>query len=1115
MKHPIATASVLTLGLLVISCGGGGQTSPQLIDGEVTPPVVTPPVVTPPTPPANRCATVRMVSEGSDLVPGPLSRGRMGDFVIENTEMRAIIQQPGRNWFSIAQFGGNIVDAVLRNDDGSLAALDHYEESVLGTNIESAPNYQTVEIVNEGGVNADGSCNPAILRFTGPDDLLDFINASSAIVDMGFMFPADADDVDLPLTFQTDYTLNAEDTYVTMDTTAINDTAAAVDMYMVEYMNGAGEVELFQHGYGFGEVLLTSPCDSCRYALYAGHDGGAGVSYGIIHDFPTSTSLSVSGVTIQVYGSDAVGIALGASAPPFTVPANGTLLFKRWFAVGDGTVASILDVKNEVLGTATGTIEGSVVDANGPVANAEIAVITTNNDFATLGADLVTAAANLPIPLPNLNVGLPRGPAIIVANHFRTTADGTFSGTLPPGDYELRVNVPNRLAPTPATAMVTVSADQTTTVPEFTAPMPGRLQVFVRDENNEPVAATVQLIGVETSPDAGEPLNSESIAAGVLTTMSGVFGDPFADPTANGIVLTEFAVSDPLKSGAAVVGAMDTQEIEPGNYQLSVSHGLRYSEFVQDVTITAGNLTTVNARIAKVVPTPGHLFGDFHVHAFDSPDSEVTGRERVATYLAEDIDFFTPSDHGMRVDFAPVVADMNVGNLIATAPSAEMTTFDYGHLNAWPVAIETNPASDLENSQSGASRTSQGAVDWGGATAPGLDFPSAGNYGLTPGQIYAEADLDPVTAGRQVVQQINHIEGHFGPMGLSIDTGVSPPQSAAGVAVRKRLDPGVTNLYDDNYDALEVWIGTDGRISQFTHLFTENMGDWFNLINQGLRKTGASSSDTHQRRVTGMNTRNVISVPASLMTNGEPDPTKISADPHTVGDAFRAGQSTLSGAAFVTAKLENAAGDIAGLEVTDSFGILAQPLPLAAIDEATTLRLNIKSPTWAEYDQIAVFVNGRTQRQTDGLQNTTPARYNICAPTVELNLAAGDFVRNTVTVATLDNVEHQRFESSVDVPITSPDTDYWVMVLVRGRDGVSRPMYPVVPSDFSNENDDGSFTTRTPGDIGIPALTISNPIFVDADNNGAWNPPGVQLADGSLAGQLTGSNCTVFDAPAE
>ncbi len=1040
------------------------------------------------------CPSARVITSESELLPGPMARGRVGDLLLDNSRLRAVVQKAGRNWYNISQFGGNIIDALPKDERGRLLGEDHYEEAALGTNVESSPNYQTVEVLQAGGRDAEGNCTSAIIRATGPDDLLDFVNGSSAIRDMGFMYPDSADDVDLPITIQTDYILEPGKSYITMQTRLINEGDSAVDLYLVEYLNGSGEVEVFQHGYGFGEVLVTAPCDSCRYAIYAGHEGGAGVSYGIVHNFPRSSSVSVSGVTVLVYGSDALPLfaAGGDLEPaPFTVPGSGELTVTRWFVVGDGDVASILDVKHELLGEATGSLSGVVTDPAGPVAGAEIAVISSDNDFEALPAGIPGLTDALPLP------SLLRGPDTIVANHFRTDAQGRFSGRLPPGSYELRLNAPGRGAGEPSTVSVTISADADT-VQDFSVPAPARLRVRVVDGSGQPVAAKVQLIGTDSSPDAGEPQNSESVLGGVLTVNSGIFGDMAADKLPPGVVLSEFAVRD---GGAGGVSVGDTGElvVEPGSYQLSVSRGPRYSEFVQDVEITAGALTNVNARVVQVLDTTGYVFGDFHVHSQNSPDSEVTNRERVATYLAEDMDFFTPSDHGMRVDFEPVIAEMGVGHLLASAPSAEITTFDYGHFNAWPVAIDTTAAQLDEPSQSGDPKISRGSVDWGRPEAPGTDFPSQQNYSMTPAEIFADAKNEPRQAGRDVVVQINHVESHFGAVGLEIDTGQTPPASAKDPSA-KRLDPNAGNLFSDGFDSLELWIGVDGRVHQFEHFLGENMGDWFNMLNQGILKTFVSNSDTHDRRLTSLSTRNQMSVPSVMAASGRPDPALLRADPHAVADAIIGGYSVGSNALFVEIKAQTGAGLVGGLEQTDAYGSKAAPLPLGAVDEALDLSVEIQSAPWAEYDQVAVFINGATQRHTDDFgQPSSPPRYGLCDPALSVELDEGDFSRDAVVAATVNGVDYSRLQSDVALSLPSPGNDYWFVVLVQGRDGISRPLWPVVPNDF--EDGDGDLRSRSTDDIGTVALAVSNPIFVDADGDGSWTPPGVQSCDsGGLFG---------------
>lgn len=1075
---------VLMLLVLLQACGSSAP---------VESPVAQTPTPGPNPPPeeVSACAVARLATQESDLITGPLARSRLNDFVLENPLMRVIVQKPGRNWLGIAQFGGNIIDAGLRDENGDVFGNDQFEEFILGTNVESSPNYQTVEVLSAGGEDADGNCQPAVIRATGPDDLFEIVNASTiiraiAVGGVPLQYPPEADDVDLPLTFQTDYTLNATEQFVRVDTTMINDTGNDVSLYLTEYISGSGELEIFQSGYGFGEPFVTAPCDSCRFVVHAGHDGGSGVSYGVIHNVPGTTSVSTVGVTVMLYGRDFLDVVTAPEGTHqgnpnanqnFTVPANGTLVFSRFFAVGDGTVASILESRNAVLGLDAGTLSGQVTDANGPVQNAEIAVLSNNDDFPQN-----------------------RGPNLLVVNHFRTDAQGNYSGQLPAGDYTLQLNVPGRLAGTPVDPAVTITSGAESTQ-NFSAPAQSALRVFVNDPNGNGLPAKVQLIGSENSPDSGEPLNSEVVLQ-ALTVTSGVYGDENADPLPPNVVLAEYAVND---GGSGTVFLGDTGElpIEPGDYILSVSRGTRYSEDVQNVTITEGQTTVAVATLAEVVPTPNHLAGDFHVHSFQSLDAEVTDRERVANYVSEGIDFFTPSDHGFRADFSPVIADMNLGFMVASTPSTEMTTMDYGHFNAWPTNIETfSPDSEAPNTgQSTDPKTGQGAVDWGGVAPAGEDFPSLNNFNFTPQQIVAASKNDPVTPGREVVVQINHIEGHFGAGGLAIDTGQTPPVSSTDPTTR-RLDPnfddpdpdiGPGNYYTDSYDSLELWIGTSGVAGQNTAFLGENIGDWFNLLNQGRFHTGVANSDTHDRRISAMHARNIISIPAGLRNGSVVNPPAVSADPHTVADSVLEGLTTMSNAPFLIVKASNANGDQAGLELTDAFGPLSRPLPLADVNEAINLDIQIQSPDWAQFDRISVYVNGETVRHTNDLQiPTEPPRYALCDAGTVLN-APADFTVNTEVVAGTDGRE--RLTASVNpLSIASPGQDYWFVVRVEGTEGTSIPLWPVVPNDFVDGDD---LATRSVDDRGVYSLAVTNPIYVDADGDGSWTPPGVQTHQGT------------------
>ena len=61
------------------------------------------------------------------------------------------------------------------------------------------------------------------------------------------------------------------------------------------------------------------------------------------------------------------------------------------------------------------------------------------------------------------------------------------------------------------------------------------------------------------------------------------------------------------------------------------------------------------------------------------------------------------------------------------------------------------------------------------------------------------------------------------------------------------------------------------------------------------------------------------------------------------------------------------------------------------------------------------------------------------------------------------------------------------VVMVKGSDGVSRPLFPMVPNDLSTASNSttGDLTDGNLGEDGILALAFSNPLFVDV-NDGAW-----------------------------
>jgi hypothetical protein len=409
-----------------------------------------------------------------------------------------------------------------------------------------------------------------------------------------------------------------------------------------------------------------------------------------------------------------------------------------------------------------------------------------------------------------------------------------------------------------------------------------------------------------------------------------------------------------------------------------------------------------------------------------------------------------------------------VDDLISTASSAEITTFDYGHFNSWPVTVD-------------GSVLNGGTVDHGGAALnPGEDFPSFGNYSLTPAQIYAAAHADPLDN----LIQINHMASHFAVDGLGIDTALVPPASSVDPADRRLPGPPATNLFDDGFDALEVWIGTNGRGGYEDDLFGQNMGDWVNLINQGILRTGVTSSDTHQRVNTQINARSYV---ASAVT----DPGLLAAQAETLATNAVEGRVIGTNGPFVTINTEAtcAVNGLAtgGLAIGESTLICDGEGVVGDVD----VNITINSPAWAKYDTVELYVNSATQLWDHDTDAGTPDRYRAL-PDVVLTAPADFTVTSVNDYPGIPGATH--WTSTLTHTLTGLAGDVWIVAVVRGTDGATEPLFPFYPNSLQQSGNTtlANLTDGNLGENGMVAVAYTNPLYVDVDSGG-WTAPGVNV----------------------
>jgi predicted metal-dependent phosphoesterase TrpH len=226
--------------------------------------------------------------------------------------------------------------------------------------------------------------------------------------------------------------------------------------------------------------------------------------------------------------------------------------------------------------------------------------------------------------------------------------------------------------------------------------------------------------------------------------------------------------------------------LAPGGYRVLVTHGPEWSISEHDVEVRAGRITEVRAALTKLVEGRQYSACELHMHTTESPDSEITLAERIASLMAEDVHFAVVTDHNVVTDAGAALEAAGIGSL----PGLEVTTWapEFGHFNVFP-------------------RT------------------QAPRYSRTnPNELLREVRSAPDS-----FIQINHprLEAHIGYFSL-------------GGYIRElgRMAPE----YPLAFDAVEVWNGYDlGSVARRDEIFQ----DWLALTARGQRISATGGSDAH------------------------------------------------------------------------------------------------------------------------------------------------------------------------------------------------------------------------------------------------------------------------------
>jgi hypothetical protein len=793
-------------------------------------------------------------------------------------------------------------------------------------------------------VLSDGSCGePAAVRVQGTYVLSDYINLTTGI---NTVLPGALDGVDIdaqhPLRFVTTYTAQPGANWIDVSITTTNEGAEAVPWLLV-WLAEAGITRGFVPG---DEGWSLNTFGGAEYFVFAGQD----VAYGVLPRTPERRPARgyVSLVGGFALSHDKAALDIFAYPDSADVIASGRERTDEMAFVVGSTHAEVVQTIQGLLGATCAVVQGTVTEeGGGPIAGAFVSAIAV--EAGVEEADL---------------------------SRTRSGDDGSYSLCLPPGSVRLIAGQEGRpysgAATTPGRTDVDVPATGAIEV-DLSLPPTGALQAAVTDGQGAPLPSRLTVYGVDPSPHTYR-----------------LDGDGF-DPRAPGVTVMLDSVD----------GTFDLA-LEPGEYDAVFTRGPEYTLDRQQISVAAGNPVALTATLHRVVDTAGYLSGDFHVHAHWSPDSQIANTDRVANMAAEGVEILVSTDHAFVTDYAPDIDQLGLGGWITSVPGQEITTFDYGHFNGFPLLSDPG-------------EHNRGAIDW-----PGM----------------SPEDINTSLNSETQVFQVNH------PRAVP-----APGEGNYFNNVDLQFDADGPYVGSDARDPLSVRLAADAQmlVSAFvavevmTWLDVQGLHDWFNFLNAGVRFTATGNSDTHTLRVESSGW------PRNFVRLGEDTPSEMA--PEDLVLAMHSGRNVISFGPFVRLAATGTAEALVGDTVQ----------PNTSGEVAVTV--NVQAPPWIPFDSVELL---------DGATNTV--------------LAGGAVVPQLVSAGAAP--EAQRLELQIDHTFT-PTADTWLVVVVTGSQGL-------FPGIAYNTSDPATLDIEgvRAGNVDGPATAFAatNPIFVDADADGAIEP---------------------------
>jgi len=239
---------------------------------------------------------------------------------------------------------------------------------------------------------------------------------------------------------------------------------------------------------------------------------------------------------------------------------------------------------------------------------------------------------------------------------FRTFLEEPFvlDVPLPEGLYEVQAN----FFPAVRTRLLGVKANADNLC-VLDNPALGTVKAKIRDGRNEFVPGKVSFIGLDPTPSPYlRPDNPRDTGRNFETFKNSVF---------------------PPEEGADV-------RLPAGTYLAVASRGPEYTRQEQIVEVLKDEVLTLAFTIDKVVPTPGLIGLDPHMHTQNS-DGQMLVPERLRSVVGAGVEVAIATDHNYVTDYAPALKRLGLDKYLAVLLGNEVTKNGVLHFNTYPMKL--------------------------------------------------------------------------------------------------------------------------------------------------------------------------------------------------------------------------------------------------------------------------------------------------------------------------------------------------------------------------------------------------------------------------------------------